>query len=47
MDRDLVLVEAPSRWASDVCTFEGIDYERILREVPEPGRNAGRARARP
>ena len=37
MDRDLSLVEAPSRWANDVCIFEGVNYDRIRHEqYPNP-----------
>ncbi|MBI2897703.1 MAG: hypothetical protein HYY06_29355, partial [Deltaproteobacteria bacterium] len=37
LNRDLTLIEAPATWARDVCTFEGIDYQRIREaQVPNP-----------
>ena len=43
MNDDLTLVDAPSGWANEVCTFEGIDYARIRQaqvdeQVPEEER---------
>lgn len=35
MTEDLPLVEAPSRWANDVCTATGIDFN-ALRDTGEP-----------
>jgi hypothetical protein len=29
LDRDLLLVEAPRKWADRLCTMSGIDYDRV------------------
>jgi len=34
MNQELTLVDSPAAWADDVCTFTGIDYERIRESVP-------------
>ena len=34
MQRDMTLVQAPAKWANDVCTMEGIDYAKIRSPNP-------------
>ncbi|MCA9600310.1 MAG: hypothetical protein KC776_43700 [Myxococcales bacterium] len=35
MTQDMTLVPAPSTWSNDVCTMEGIDYDKLRQPDPE------------